>query len=362
MMRNKRTVVRRFGLPGAVVLAALGTAGVATAQSQQGQNSSNDPSQPQRGREALQDMRGQSGQPGQSGSQSGGQPGQMPGRSMSNEQERQQAQRTVQVRESVIYGLSDEPREKLHEAVHRLPEMPEQAAKCVKVAANIMELYASVGESGSVGGQSSAQSGSQSGGQELRQAARQLEQVSDRIRNHELTDMRQTKREFGRALFAMGASLQQAAEQGIARGNEKQLGYTLESAADNLSAALTFSEINADQSVARAIYNAEAAGRQIIALNTPTTYQNNGQVLQTTAEGTTNAQPAGIFDQAQTAGARLDAAGQPNNQQAGQQANQQSTDRASTVASSAQQAVRELGQAVQQLRGQFAQGGSSNQR
>lgn len=322
----------------------------------------------------------QMGQPGQTERQEQGQTERQAqqrrqaeaGASQSNALERQQAQRQISVRESVIYGLSDEPRENLFKAALKLGMDPMEAAKCVKVAANHLELFAAAAESSPAGTGASAgqaSSGGTSGGGELRQAARELERVGDRIRNHELTDMRQAKREFGKALFAFAVEQHRQAELGLRNGNEKQLGYTLKSAAENLAAACTFAEVNANEQVARGIYNAGAAGRQIVALNTPTTYQNNGQFLMSTEEGTTNAEPAGIFDSAQPAGGRMTPdgqAGQPA--QGGQEGQPQGgrmqagqRNRAMTIASSAQQAIQDFGTAIGSLRGQM-QGGGPGQR
>ena len=197
----------------------------------------------------------------------------------------------VSIKRSSTWGFSNQVRELMSEAYEKMYSDPEVAIEKLDLAAGMTQIL-------------SAASSTDEGKQALDEAAAKLSEFAQKVQNRQVVNPDDLSRPAAQVALAIAASQHSEAKAALGRGEESGVAYSLESAADNLLQAHVYLKKQPTDDVAKAIYNADRLGRQLVALIEPTTQQ-GGQYAVTTPEEKSDYEDSTLLDNAQTAAGRV---------------------------------------------------------
>lgn len=287
--------------------------------------------------------------------------------------------RMIQVQEKAVWGLTEVAKDRMFMAMRHIIEEPMKAKQDLMILADVIELHQAVAQSGggssqtggssSVAGSSSdspmasGSSGSSRSGSQS-QWADQVRDAAMRIEFKQLVTKQELQQSLAQAAIALAQTQYQIAQQGLREQSANRTAYPLMYAGEFLGIAHTLSDKKPSDQVAKAIYDAQTLGHQLVALSQPTTGQQSGR---------SQASKQSIDDLAQAAAGQMSGSssgGQSDMDRASDRASDRGLDRASgqsggqsKMHTEAQRVVQQFGQALQQAQstiGTSSGGGSSS--
>ena len=218
---------------------------------------------------------------------------------MSQRQSQQQADAKdmaeVTIKRSSTWGFSNEVRKYLADAYEDMYKDPEESVSDLKLATNMVEILAAACED-------------EQGSQALQDAADELSRFTQKLENRQIANPDDLSQPGAAVVLAIAKAQFLEAQKGLEEADESAVGYSLDSAADNLLQAHVYLKKQPSEESARAIFNAHRLGTQIKSLVEATTQQGDPYTV-AIPEEQGDVEKVGVLDSAQIASARSGGSG-----------------------------------------------------